>query len=65
MHQASGGRAMPPLVPKGFPLGVGDFANGSFSISVTEDGLCVSLQNHIFLPAKDTLSMQLENVNRL
>lgn len=43
MKQASGGRAMPPLAPEGFPLGVGDFASSSFSVPVTEDGLCLSL----------------------
>lgn len=43
VHQASGGRVLPPLAPKGFPLGAGDFTSSSFSISVTGDGLCLSL----------------------
>lgn len=43
MDQASGGRAMPPLAPKEFRLRVGEFCNGSFSTSVTEGGLYLSL----------------------
>lgn len=43
VHQPSVGRAMPPLAPEVFPLGVGYFASSSFSIPMTKDSPCLSL----------------------